>query len=358
MLADSSKRFGWNLPGLRSGRRKVNVAGSAVNAARMQPIRDGVLLMARLTLTVAATCALTASSGARLSQRLWLEGDTTRAMAVTRQGRSDGMLALSLSAARKMNAERSFAPRAIEIAFPYVLLPTESNAEEWSAAIRCMALANYYEAGSEGMGGMRAVSQVILNRLRHPAFPKTVCGVVFQGSDRSSGCQFTFTCDGAMGRQPASEVWQRAREVAVAALAGHVEARVGMATHYHANWVVPYWASTMDKMQIIGSHIFYVFKGKAGSRSAFSAPEAATGRLLAQTNEPAGLAAQGRMQPEVPAGHATGAASTGLRPLQVLNVRLLADETRGRLWADEAVGQPLRPRSSRADVAGVPDDAN
>ncbi|MGJ3626051.1 cell wall hydrolase [Sphingomonas sp. MMS24-JH45] len=84
--------------------------------------------------------------------------------------------------------------------------------------------------------------QVVLNRLRHPAFPKTVCGVVFQGAERSTGCQFTFTCDGALARQPSPLAWDRARKVAAAALAGAVYRPVGYATHYHTDWVVPYWS--------------------------------------------------------------------------------------------------------------------
>src|SRR3546814_8534020 len=82
----------------------------------------------------------------------------------------------------------------------------------------------YYEAATESDSGKAAVAQVILNRLRHPAFPRTVCGVVYQGSSRP-GCQFSFTCDGSIRRAPVPALWRRAAEIARAALAGHVEAR-------------------------------------------------------------------------------------------------------------------------------------
>ena len=83
-------------------------------------------------------------------------------------------------------------------------------------AIDCMAVGVLYEAGDD-TDGERAVAQVILNRVRHPAFPKSVCGVIFQGSERSTGCQFSFACDGAMTRwRPNPAAWTRARAVAVA----------------------------------------------------------------------------------------------------------------------------------------------
>jgi spore germination cell wall hydrolase CwlJ-like protein len=136
-------------------------------------------------------------------------------------------------------------------------------------ALECLASAVYYEAGSQDDNGERAVAQVVLNRVRHPAFPGTVCGVVYQGSTRPTGCQFTFTCDGSMYRQPDAEGWKRAYRVAEAALSGSVFAPVGYATHYHANYVVPYWASTMAKNAVVGAHIFYRWNGGWGQPAAF-----------------------------------------------------------------------------------------
>src|SRR5215213_2789465 len=136
-------------------------------------------------------------------------------------------------------------------------------------ALECLANAVYYEAGSQDADGQRAVAQVVLNRVRHAAFPATVCGVVFQGSTRPTGCQFTFTCDGSMYRQPSAEGWKRAYGIAQAALAGAVYAPVGYATHYHANYVVPYWASTLAKNAVVGAHIFYRWMGGWGQPAAF-----------------------------------------------------------------------------------------
>jgi spore germination cell wall hydrolase CwlJ-like protein len=138
-----------------------------------------------------------------------------------------------------------------------------------SQALECLASAVYYEAGSQDDNGERAVAQVVLNRVRHPAFPASVCGVVFEGSTRPTGCQFTFTCDGSMYRQPDAEGWKRAYRIADAALSGYVYAPVGYATHYHANYVVPYWASTLAKNAIVGAHIFYRWAGGWGQPAAF-----------------------------------------------------------------------------------------
>ena len=136
-------------------------------------------------------------------------------------------------------------------------------------SIDCLTAAVYYEAAVESTDGQRAVAQVVLNRMRHPAFPKTVCGVVFQGSDRATGCQFTFTCDGALARAPSKAGWARARKVAEGALAGQVYKPVGWATHYHTNWVVPYWSSSLTKLANVGTHIFYRWAGGWGRPPAF-----------------------------------------------------------------------------------------
>lgn len=137
-------------------------------------------------------------------------------------------------------------------------------------SLQCLTEAIYYEAAREPVDGQRAVAQVILNRVRHPAYPNTVCGVVFQGHERRTGCQFSFTCDGSLGRAPMAPYWQNARRVAEEALAGQVQPAVGYATHYHANYVVPYWASSLVKSANIGTHIFYRWTGGWGRPNAFS----------------------------------------------------------------------------------------
>ena len=137
-------------------------------------------------------------------------------------------------------------------------------------AVDCLTAAVYYEAAIESAGGQRAVAQVVLNRVRHPAFPSSVCGVVYEGSTRVTGCQFTFTCDGSMERRPVPALWNRARQVAAEMLNGAVYAPVGHATHYHANYVVPYWASSLVKTSVEGAHIFYRWAGNWGRAAAFS----------------------------------------------------------------------------------------
>lgn len=154
-------------------------------------------------------------------------------------------------------------------------------------AQQCMTQAIYYEAASESDSGQRAVAQVVLNRVAHPAYPRSVCGVVYQGSERTTGCQFTFTCDGSLARRPSQGAWNRASRIAREALAGVVYARVGTATHYHTLAVNPYWASSLETVGVVGAHIFYRWPGSAGRPSAFSAgyagSEPAPGRAQAIT---------------------------------------------------------------------------
>jgi spore germination cell wall hydrolase CwlJ-like protein len=136
-------------------------------------------------------------------------------------------------------------------------------------ALQCLAEAVYYEARSETEDGQRAVAQVVLNRVRHPAYPGSVCGVVYQGPMRpGGGCQFTFTCDGSLAARPAGEGWLRARRIAAAALAGAVYAPVGLSTHYHTQQVLPVWAFSLAKAAVIGAHSFYRLPGTWGSLAA------------------------------------------------------------------------------------------
>ena len=148
------------------------------------------------------------------------------------------------------------------------------NASEgdFSTATECLTAAVYYEARSESEDGQRAVAQVVLNRARHPAFPKTVCGVVYQGSNRATGCQFSFTCDGSLrrGREPGA--WDRARRIAEAALSGYVYEPVGLATHYHTTAIHPWWADSLKKAVTIGSHVFYRWRGEWGDPKSFQRP--------------------------------------------------------------------------------------
>src|SRR5690349_17729534 len=167
----------------------------------------------------------------------------------------------------KLNAEMPVTAGPNPVASPFVF---RGSAAARSQALECLASAVYYEAGNQDADGERAVAQVVLNRVRHPAFPASVCGVVYEGSTRPTGCQFTFTCDGSLMRGQMSDSWRRARSVAEAALAGFVYKPVGTATHYHADYVVPYWAPTLTKNAVIGAHIFYRWAGGWGRPASFT----------------------------------------------------------------------------------------
>ena len=168
--------------------------------------------------------------------------------------------------ARTINAAVTFADRLNPPASSYRLI---SNAETLLRAVDCLSAAAWYEAGDDAVGEA-AVIQVVLNRVRHPSFPKSICGVVFQGSDRPTGCQFSFACDGAMRRIPAASAWQRARALALSGLTGQVFRAVGWSTHYHTDWVVPYWSRTVDKTAKVGTHLFFRWRGRSGDAAAFS----------------------------------------------------------------------------------------
>lgn len=180
----------------------------------------------------------------------------------------------------EINRATPFSTRANPPARPFSLTDTANSGR----AVDCLAAAVFYEAAGEGKTGEQAVAQVVLNRLRHPAFPKTICGVVFQGAERRTGCQFTFACDGSLVRTPSPAGWTQARSVAQAALRGQVYGAVGYATHYHTNWVVPVWRTGLDKLVQVGTHIFYRWTGQWGTGAAFR------GRYLGPEQRVAALA--------------------------------------------------------------------
>jgi len=155
-------------------------------------------------------------------------------------------------------------------------------------SLQCLAEAVYHEARNQSEDGQRAVAQVVLNRVRHPAYPNTVCGVVYQGSERVTGCQFTFTCDGSLGGEVEPRAWERARRIAAAALRGNVYRPVGLATNYHTTAISPYWAPSLVPQVTLGSHIFYRRPG-SGTAAAFSqAPAADDPDWMPQTRRAGG----------------------------------------------------------------------
>ena len=184
--------------------------------------------------------------------------------------------------AKLINAAMPFSEAPVVAARAFVLPAGETLDQR--RALLCLTQAVYYEAGFEPIEGRRAVAQVILNRMRHPAFPKSVCGVVYQHNS-TPVCQFTFVCDGSLYRQPAAAAWEQAAQVARAALAGYVERTVGAATHYHADYVAPYWAPMLTKISKLGAHIFYRWPGAWGQPAAFS------GRYIGEPRDPASLRA-------------------------------------------------------------------
>jgi spore germination cell wall hydrolase CwlJ-like protein len=175
------------------------------------------------------------------------------------------IFALERDQAVTLNAAIPFSRDPNPAARPFLFAGGEMDL---ARAVDCLAAAQIYEAGDDAVGE-QAVAQVVLNRVRHPAFPKSVCGVVFQGQERRTGCQFTFSCDGALNRTPGEAAWARAREIARGALAGRVYAPVGYATHYHTDWVVPYWSGSLDKITAVGTHLFFRWRGWWGTPPAF-----------------------------------------------------------------------------------------
>lgn len=247
-----------------------------------------------------------------------------------------------------------------------------ATGEDRNRALRCLTQAVYYEAALEPEVGQAAVAQVVLNRVRDRNYANTVCGVVYEGAERVTGCQFSFTCDGSLARTPVAGIWTRARAVAERALDGHVMAGVGTATHYHANYVHPWWAPSLNKLATVGMHIFYRWKGFSGEPAAFRQTYAghepkidearfARPRLLAASDEAGDTA----VVPEAPTtvmvdGHprVVGIASLGGRrqpdkdEIAAINARLAAFEAPApevappppgvTVMAVEEVGRPAR----------------
>jgi spore germination cell wall hydrolase CwlJ-like protein len=173
---------------------------------------------------------------------------------------------LSQAEAARINAVMPAELAALTPAPAFIL--TGRPAEQARAQL-CLAQAIYYEAALEPPEGQAAVAQTVLNRVRHPDFPKTVCGVVYQGASQP-GCQFSFACDGSRDRAPIEPYWGRARQVAAAALGGKVEKGVGTATYYHADYVFPVWSPQLVKIGRFGSQIFYRYPGPQGGAGALT----------------------------------------------------------------------------------------
>jgi len=229
--------------------------------------------------------------------------------------------------ARAINARVAFAP----LGRPASPFRAAGDLASRGRAIDCLAAAMWYETGDDAAGNA-AVGQVVLNRLRHPAFPATLCGVVFQGAERSSGCQFTFTCDGALSRLPPRETFDRIRTRAAVLFGGQVEPAVGLATHYHTDWVHPIWSSELEKIARVGTHLFFRWKGAWGGpkgqarRYAGEEPFIVQLAAISPAHQPplstAALATAASAPPSI--DEARGAIHVEFNPLRNGNVQALA----------------------------------
>lgn len=149
-----------------------------------------------------------------------------------------------------------------------------SAAAERARETRCLAEAIYYEARGESVVGQLAVAEVVVNRVRSKHYPDSFCGVVYEGSYRSTGCQFTFTCDGSLRHRPYGAAWRQANLVAGGVIGGLARPMTHRATHYHTNEVDPYWSGSLIETTRIGAHIFYRFPNRVErARLRDAAPE-------------------------------------------------------------------------------------
>lgn len=152
--------------------------------------------------------------------------------------------------------------------------------------LECLTQAVYYEARNESEAGQAAVAEVVLNRSRHRAYPKRVCEVVYQRNSRT--CQFTFTCDGSIGRRAVNAVaWARAERIAREVYEGRSASQLPRnSVNYHANYVRPSWGQRLSRVRQIGAHIFYGAPLNGGSNpGAYEAPQATTAQPLFVRNE-------------------------------------------------------------------------
>jgi len=249
----------------------------------LQIFRTRRMLLSGAGLAAAGTAALTVSTlvqpASAADSGLVLDARAAALIQATSGNRANDVKAVG-DQARLINASMPFSEAPVLAARAFVL--PEGESLDQRRAQLCLTQAVYYEAGFEPVEGRRAVAQVVLNRMRHPAFPKSVCGVVYQRNS-TPVCQFTFVCDGSLYRRPEASAWKVAEQIARAALAGYVERSVGSATHYHADYVAPSWAPMLTKISKLGAHIFYRWPGAWGQPGAF------TGRYIGEPRDPASM---------------------------------------------------------------------
>ena len=147
------------------------------------------------------------------------------------------------------------------------VMAARENAEQKT----CLSQAIYYEARSETLSGQKAVAEVVLNRVSSKHFPETICSVVYQGAQRKTGCQFSFTCDGSLDTAPTGKAWARAQTLAEHMLIGIHKPMTHRSTHYHTTDISPVWAPKLKSTRIVGSHAFYRFKNRREAASSVTA---------------------------------------------------------------------------------------
>tara|TARA_Y100000296_G_C5125634_1_gene232730 strand:+ start:296 stop:781 length:486 start_codon:yes stop_codon:yes gene_type:complete len=128
--------------------------------------------------------------------------------------------------------------------------------------ITCLTEAVYFEARGENFIGQLAVANVILNRVRHVKFPNTICDVVhegryWKGNPVRNKCQFSYWCDGKSEKMKDKTALEQAKNIAILSLAGARIDRMENVLYYHASYMRPYWISYVDRVEKIGTHIFY-----------------------------------------------------------------------------------------------------
>ena len=254
------------------------------------------------------------------------------------------MSADAMEQARISNLADPFFAGLIQPATPFRF--TGSMADR-SNARDCLALAAMAEAGNTDQG-QRAVIQVILNRVRHPAFAKTVCGVVFQGSQRQTGCQFTFTCDGSLTRRYGEAAWAAARNRADEALGGQVDAAVGTATHYHTDWVYPSWSPKLQKIAQVETHLFFRWPGDWGTSKSWQGYRGGEMSFAALLSGP-GPAADASGTPDL----ADSDASVAIAPLPKDTPKVTGGQVVMRLPSGKANFVVVNPRAGTASALAM-----
>ncbi|MGE0827838.1 MAG: cell wall hydrolase [Hyphomonadaceae bacterium] len=204
--------------------------------------------------------------------------------------------------------------------------------------LRCLSEAIFYEARGESYRGQVAVAQVVMNRVRSKHYPNSICGVVYQGHQRATGCQFTFTCDGSLNRRPRGRAWERAQNIAAQVMLGYTRSVVGGSTHYHTTAVNPVWSAMLVRTTQVGDHLFYRFPSRS-ERAVLAAAYDRRRASAADLN-----AAEEIVPPEAFAPDAADEDIAGAETIAVSNTRSQSNPSRiqGVLPANAAQEEPAK----------------